>query len=75
MKGNRNPYTKDERLPQYEVVELTHEHNPIQLRYNFTEVEMEDRLSWNYDYVEVPNLKVETLEKAGVPENVIKLIK
>jgi hypothetical protein len=71
MKGNRDPYTKDEKLPLYEVVNMKHSGNPIQLRYNFQEVEMEDRVSWNYDYVDIVDLSRETLISAKVPQNII----
>jgi hypothetical protein len=72
MKGNRDPYTKDEKLPLYEVVHLKHSGAPIQLRYSFEEVEMEDRVSWNYNYVDVSDLQPDTLQNAGVPQHIIE---
>ena len=56
MKGNRDPYTKDEIMPQVEVINMKHAGNPIQVRYNFQEIEIENRVSWNYNYMDVTTL-------------------
>lgn len=76
--GNRDKNSPNEALPNHEVIELKHTGNPFQVRFNFTihtayEDEMQ-RISFNYNYVNIEDLQPKTLQNEGVPQDVINSI-
>ena len=70
--GNRL-FNGGEALPHYEVIELTGDGMPFQVRFAFSVAvhDEETMPSMNYMYVNVHNLEEDTLTAAGVPAEVI----
>ncbi len=66
-------------MPDLQVDDLRHTGNPIQVRWNFREEtdEMEGGdpiISWSFLVVTVTDLKEQTLQAAGVPQEIIDQI-
>ena len=80
MTGNRDKISAEEIPPVYELFDLRHQGQPFQICWNFqekTHAGMEgepERTSFDYSYVNVPNLNLNTVQAAGVPQEVIDQI-
>ena len=79
-RSNRDKISAEETLPDYEIHNLRHAGLPLQICWDFGErthegMESEpERVSFDYTYVNVPNLQEQTLLTAGVPQEIINLI-
>ncbi len=65
-----------EPIPPYEIYELRHKGNPIQVCWDYTEVADEETGQVDYRFlaVNIPDLKEETMQAAGVPQEIINQI-
>lgn len=65
-----------EQTPDYEVYELRHAGNPIQVCWDFEEYTHEEsnETDYKYKFVNIKELNEEQLTSAGVPQEIINQI-
>ncbi len=79
-RSNRDKVSADEALPTYELHNLRHRGFPYQICWDFEErihevIEGEpERASFDYMYVNVPDIQEQILQSAGVSQLVINQI-
>ncbi len=79
-RSNRDKISADEALPTYELHNLRHRGFPYQICWDFEERTHEgmegepERVSFDYMYVNTPDLKEQTLLTAGIPQEIINHI-
>ena len=75
IRNGSRPKRGDE-LVDYKVYQLGHKGNPMQVCWDYTEITYQetDQVDFHFKYVNVANLKIHTLQAAGVPQEIIDQI-
>lgn len=75
IRNGSRPKRGDE-LIDYKVYQLRHKGNPMQVCWDYTEItdQETDQVDFHFKYVNVADLKINTLQAAGVPQEIIDQI-
>ncbi len=75
IRNGSRPQRGDE-LPVYEIYELRHKGNPMQVCWDYQETTDEEtgQVDFHFKYVTLPDLEQDTMQAAGVPQEIINQI-